>query len=316
MWVVTDISSANLNGGNANYTAFKNNGFFFIPTSGAHTRHRVSVRVGAVRVRTDRAVVDAGRADAVPRRAASRRSERHAQGRRGCAARQQLAAEAARARRCRRSSPFRNTARLSEAGSTTLPASYPDSHRHPIERGCQRRKRGRRGPAQDRAAVIVLRAVARTLERGRRHPVDDAAFVRADAVHGVYAIGSACAPVERNDASRIRQPSLRAIPPRLCSGVPAIATTSSSPSTRADTSLNAIAGADPGGIGAATAGGCEGGGSGPGVWITCVGDAGLTSCRQVRAGAAATSTMNSRRGSRPVINVRLPNTRCNTVSVV
>jgi uncharacterized protein len=36
MWVVTDISSANLNGANANYTAFKNNGFFFIPTSGAH----------------------------------------------------------------------------------------------------------------------------------------------------------------------------------------------------------------------------------------------------------------------------------------
>jgi secreted PhoX family phosphatase len=37
MWVVTDISSANLNGTNANYTAFKNNGFFFIPTSGPHT---------------------------------------------------------------------------------------------------------------------------------------------------------------------------------------------------------------------------------------------------------------------------------------
>ncbi len=36
MWVVSDISSANLNGGNANYTAFKNNGFFFIPTSGAN----------------------------------------------------------------------------------------------------------------------------------------------------------------------------------------------------------------------------------------------------------------------------------------
>lgn len=36
MWVVTDISSANLNGGNANYTAFKNNGMFFIPTSGQH----------------------------------------------------------------------------------------------------------------------------------------------------------------------------------------------------------------------------------------------------------------------------------------
>ncbi len=34
MWVVSDISSANLNGGNANYTAFKNNGMFFIPTSG------------------------------------------------------------------------------------------------------------------------------------------------------------------------------------------------------------------------------------------------------------------------------------------
>ena len=36
MWVVSDISSANLNGANANYTAFKNNGFFFIPTSGPH----------------------------------------------------------------------------------------------------------------------------------------------------------------------------------------------------------------------------------------------------------------------------------------
>ena len=36
MWVVCDISSANLNGGNPNYTAFKNNGMFFIPTSGAH----------------------------------------------------------------------------------------------------------------------------------------------------------------------------------------------------------------------------------------------------------------------------------------
>lgn len=35
MWVVTDISSANLNG-NANYTAFKNNGMFFVPTGGAH----------------------------------------------------------------------------------------------------------------------------------------------------------------------------------------------------------------------------------------------------------------------------------------
>ncbi len=36
MWVVTDISSANLNGGNANYTAFKNNGLFFVPTAGPH----------------------------------------------------------------------------------------------------------------------------------------------------------------------------------------------------------------------------------------------------------------------------------------
>ncbi len=35
MWVVTDISTANLNV-NANYTAFKNNGMFFIPTSGQH----------------------------------------------------------------------------------------------------------------------------------------------------------------------------------------------------------------------------------------------------------------------------------------
>ena len=35
LWVVTDISSANLNG-NANYTAFKNNGMFFVPTSGQH----------------------------------------------------------------------------------------------------------------------------------------------------------------------------------------------------------------------------------------------------------------------------------------
>jgi secreted PhoX family phosphatase len=36
MWVVTDISSANLNGGNPNYTAFQNNGMFFVPTGGAH----------------------------------------------------------------------------------------------------------------------------------------------------------------------------------------------------------------------------------------------------------------------------------------
>ena len=36
MWVVTDISSANLNGGNPNYTAFQNNGMFFVPTTGAH----------------------------------------------------------------------------------------------------------------------------------------------------------------------------------------------------------------------------------------------------------------------------------------
>ena len=36
MWVVSDISSANLNGANANYTAFKNNGMFFMPTSGPH----------------------------------------------------------------------------------------------------------------------------------------------------------------------------------------------------------------------------------------------------------------------------------------
>jgi secreted PhoX family phosphatase len=36
LWVVTDISSANLNGGNANYTVFKNNGMFFIPTGGPH----------------------------------------------------------------------------------------------------------------------------------------------------------------------------------------------------------------------------------------------------------------------------------------
>ena len=35
MWVVTDMSSANLNGGNANYTAFKNNGLFFVPTAGS-----------------------------------------------------------------------------------------------------------------------------------------------------------------------------------------------------------------------------------------------------------------------------------------
>ena len=59
MWVVTDISSANLNGGNANYTAFKNNGIFFIPTAGAARRHGVPVRVGAVRVRADGTVVDA-----------------------------------------------------------------------------------------------------------------------------------------------------------------------------------------------------------------------------------------------------------------
>ncbi len=37
LWVVSDISSANLNGGNANYTAFRNNGMFFIPTAGAHS---------------------------------------------------------------------------------------------------------------------------------------------------------------------------------------------------------------------------------------------------------------------------------------
>ena len=36
MWMVTDISSANLNGGNANYTAYKNNGIFFMATSGPH----------------------------------------------------------------------------------------------------------------------------------------------------------------------------------------------------------------------------------------------------------------------------------------
>ena len=36
MWIVSDISSANLNGGNPNYTAFKNNGMFFVPTSGEH----------------------------------------------------------------------------------------------------------------------------------------------------------------------------------------------------------------------------------------------------------------------------------------
>jgi uncharacterized protein len=35
MWVVTDISTASLNT-NANYTAFKNNGMFFVPTSGQH----------------------------------------------------------------------------------------------------------------------------------------------------------------------------------------------------------------------------------------------------------------------------------------
>ena len=35
LWIVTDISSANLNS-NANYTAFRNNGVFFVPTSGTH----------------------------------------------------------------------------------------------------------------------------------------------------------------------------------------------------------------------------------------------------------------------------------------
>jgi secreted PhoX family phosphatase len=35
MWVVTDISTASLNA-NPNYTAFKNNGMFFVPTAGAH----------------------------------------------------------------------------------------------------------------------------------------------------------------------------------------------------------------------------------------------------------------------------------------
>ena len=54
MWVVSDISSANLNGGNANYTAFKNNGFFFIPTVRRARRHGVPVRVGSMRMRADR----------------------------------------------------------------------------------------------------------------------------------------------------------------------------------------------------------------------------------------------------------------------
>jgi secreted PhoX family phosphatase len=36
LWVVSDISSSRLNGGDARYTAFMNNGMFFIPTSGVH----------------------------------------------------------------------------------------------------------------------------------------------------------------------------------------------------------------------------------------------------------------------------------------
>jgi secreted PhoX family phosphatase len=36
LWMVTDISSRNLNGANANYTAFQNNGLFFVPTSGVN----------------------------------------------------------------------------------------------------------------------------------------------------------------------------------------------------------------------------------------------------------------------------------------
>jgi secreted PhoX family phosphatase len=36
LWMVTDISSRNLNGANANYTAFKNNGLFFMPTAGVN----------------------------------------------------------------------------------------------------------------------------------------------------------------------------------------------------------------------------------------------------------------------------------------
>jgi secreted PhoX family phosphatase len=34
LWVVSDISSSRLNGGDARYTAFMNNGMFFVPTSG------------------------------------------------------------------------------------------------------------------------------------------------------------------------------------------------------------------------------------------------------------------------------------------
>jgi len=34
LWLVSDISSSRLNGGDARYTTFKNNGMFFIPTSG------------------------------------------------------------------------------------------------------------------------------------------------------------------------------------------------------------------------------------------------------------------------------------------
>lgn len=37
LWLVCDISSANLNGANAAYTAFKNNGMFYMATSGPHT---------------------------------------------------------------------------------------------------------------------------------------------------------------------------------------------------------------------------------------------------------------------------------------
>jgi secreted PhoX family phosphatase len=39
MWVVSDISSANLDGANSNYTAFKNHGMFFVPTGGSGAGH-------------------------------------------------------------------------------------------------------------------------------------------------------------------------------------------------------------------------------------------------------------------------------------
>ena len=90
LWIVTDITSSRLNA-HPGYTAFANNGMFFVPASGPDAGIALQFASGAMRSRIVGAVMDDGSKHLVPVGAASRRGVRHADRRDDAATRQQLA---------------------------------------------------------------------------------------------------------------------------------------------------------------------------------------------------------------------------------